>query len=137
MTIYPWQDLHLSSIRSNAITIERLPNESTKITQDAYLAVVLLSGDYSLEIKALAPSLPPSYAPALRRREVASSNNGSSSVSRKCRQSVSMKLVQDMRAQWKELNLYIGQFDEELVTFAKEKEDAARLSSISGQYSHI
>ncbi len=49
MTIYPWEDLRLSSIRSNAITIERLPKEPTKISQDAYLAVVLLSGDYSLE----------------------------------------------------------------------------------------
>lgn len=49
MTIYPWQDLRLSSIRSSAITIERLPNEPTKISQDAYLAVVLLAGDYSLE----------------------------------------------------------------------------------------
>jgi AraC family transcriptional activator of tynA and feaB len=49
MMIYPWQDLRLSLIRSNAITIERLPKEPTKISQDAYLAVVLLSGDYLLE----------------------------------------------------------------------------------------
>lgn len=49
MTIYPWRDLRLSSIRSNAITIERSRSEPTRISQDAYLAVVLLSGDYSLE----------------------------------------------------------------------------------------
>lgn len=49
MTIHPWGNLRLSSIRSNAITIERLPREPEKISQDAYFAVVLLSGDYSLQ----------------------------------------------------------------------------------------
>lgn len=49
MTIYPWRDLRLSAIRSNAIAIERLPKEPTKIDQDAYLAVVLLSGEYFLQ----------------------------------------------------------------------------------------
>jgi AraC family transcriptional regulator, positive regulator of tynA and feaB len=49
MTIHPWGNLRLSSIRSNAITIERLPREPDKISQDAYFAVVLLSGDYSLK----------------------------------------------------------------------------------------
>lgn len=48
-TIYPWEELRLSSIRSNAITIERLPKEPAKVSQDVYLAVVLLSGRYSLE----------------------------------------------------------------------------------------
>lgn len=48
-TIYPWEELRLSSIRSNAIAIERLPKEPAKISQDVYLAVVLLSGRYSLE----------------------------------------------------------------------------------------
>lgn len=49
MTIYPWNELRLSSIRSNAITIERLPNEPTRNSHDAYFAVVLLSGEYLLE----------------------------------------------------------------------------------------
>ncbi len=49
MTIYPWNELRLSSIRSNAIAIERLPEEPAKVSQDAYLAVLLLSGDYFLE----------------------------------------------------------------------------------------
>jgi hypothetical protein len=46
-TIYPWEELRLSAIRSNAIAIERLPKEPAKISQDVYLAVVLLSGRYS------------------------------------------------------------------------------------------
>lgn len=49
MTIYPWSELRLSSIRSNAISIERSRNEPTKISHDAYFAVVLLSGAYRLE----------------------------------------------------------------------------------------
>lgn len=49
MTIYPWKDMRLSSIRSNAIAIERLPEEPSEVSQDAYFAVVLLSGDYFLE----------------------------------------------------------------------------------------
>lgn len=49
MTIYPWDELRLSSIRSNAIAIERLSKEPAKISQDAYFAVLLLSGDYVLE----------------------------------------------------------------------------------------
>ncbi|HYE36450.1 helix-turn-helix domain-containing protein [Methylocaldum sp.] len=49
MTIYPWEDLRLSAIRSNAITIERLPGEPYRASQDAYFAVVLLSGQYSVE----------------------------------------------------------------------------------------
>lgn len=49
MTIYPWEDLRLSAIRSNAIGIERLPGEPYRSDQDAYFAVVLLSGQYSLE----------------------------------------------------------------------------------------
>ncbi|WOJ88846.1 helix-turn-helix domain-containing protein [Methylocapsa polymorpha] len=49
MTIYPWSELRLSSIRSNAIGIERLPNEPMQNGHDAYFAVVLLSGEYKLE----------------------------------------------------------------------------------------
>jgi len=49
MTIHPWQQLKLSSIRSNAISIERLPKEIHSISQDSYFLVVLLSGRYMLE----------------------------------------------------------------------------------------
>jgi AraC-like DNA-binding protein/mannose-6-phosphate isomerase-like protein (cupin superfamily) len=49
MTIYPWNALRLSSIRSNAITIERSPNEPAQNGHDAYFAVLLLSGSYTLE----------------------------------------------------------------------------------------
>ncbi len=48
MTIYPWRDLRLSSIRSNAIGIERSPNEPAQNKHDSYFAVVLLSGAYRL-----------------------------------------------------------------------------------------
>ncbi len=58
-TIYRWEDLRLSSIRSNAITIERLSKEPAKIRQDVYLAVVLLSGSYSLEQDGRAVALRP------------------------------------------------------------------------------
>ncbi len=58
-TIYSWEELRLSSIRSNAITIERLPKEPAKISQDVYLAVVLLSGRYSLEQDGRAVALRP------------------------------------------------------------------------------
>lgn len=49
MSIYPWQDLRLSVIHSNAINIQRLPQEPTAVSQDAYLGVILLSGNYQLE----------------------------------------------------------------------------------------
>jgi AraC family transcriptional activator of tynA and feaB len=49
MTIYPWKELRLSSIRSNAITMERLPHEPHQNSHDAYFAVILLSGEYRLE----------------------------------------------------------------------------------------
>ena len=48
-TFYGWQDLRLSVIKSRGLTIERLPREPSKVSQDNYLAVVLLSGTYSLE----------------------------------------------------------------------------------------
>jgi len=49
MTIYQWNELRLSSIRSNAIVLERLPKEPVHNCHDAYFAVVLLSGLYWLE----------------------------------------------------------------------------------------
>lgn len=50
MFIYPWQQgMRLSPIRSNAITLERLPREPAHITQDCYFAVLLTAGKYKLE----------------------------------------------------------------------------------------
>lgn len=52
-------ELRLSSIRSNAITIERSPNEPTRNSHDAYFAVMPLSGDYTLEQDGRTVSLQP------------------------------------------------------------------------------
>ena len=49
MTIFPWENLRLSVIRSNGINIERLPKEPHCISQDAYFGIILLSGEYLLE----------------------------------------------------------------------------------------
>lgn len=49
MTIYPWQDLRLSTIHSNGITIQRRHGECYKKNQDTYFAVILLAGQYQLE----------------------------------------------------------------------------------------
>lgn len=50
MYIYPWQqNIRLSPIKSNAITLERLPKEPELIAQDCYFAVLLTSGQYKLE----------------------------------------------------------------------------------------
>jgi AraC-like DNA-binding protein len=49
MTIYGEKDVRLSAIRSNAIRLERPKRPSLPDSQDAYLAVVLLSGEYCLE----------------------------------------------------------------------------------------
>jgi len=49
MAIHPWEDLRLSVIRSSAISIQRLADEPYQASQDAYFAVVLLSGRYALE----------------------------------------------------------------------------------------
>ena len=49
MTIYPWDNLRLSVIRSNSINIEKLPKEPHCVSQDAYFGVILLSGEYLLE----------------------------------------------------------------------------------------
>ena len=48
-TIYDWNQLRLSVIRSHGITIERQRGEPHFVTQDHYLAVILLSGRYMLE----------------------------------------------------------------------------------------
>jgi AraC family transcriptional activator of tynA and feaB len=48
LVIYPWNDLQLSVIRSGAISIERLPYEPHLNSQDAYFAVILVSGRYWL-----------------------------------------------------------------------------------------
>jgi AraC family transcriptional activator of tynA and feaB len=49
LTIFPWDSLRLSIIRSSGITLQRLPREPQMISQDTYFAVVLLSGNYVLE----------------------------------------------------------------------------------------
>ncbi len=49
LAIYPWDNLRLSIIRSTGIGLERLPSEPHLASQDAYFAVVLLSGDYVVE----------------------------------------------------------------------------------------
>lgn len=49
LTIYPWGSLQLSKIQSSAISLQRLPKEPHLNSQDAYFAVMLLSGDYLLE----------------------------------------------------------------------------------------
>ncbi len=49
MVIYPWNDLRLSSIRSNEIILKRKFHEPNVYSQDAYFAVVLLSGNYHLQ----------------------------------------------------------------------------------------
>ncbi|OYY83128.1 MAG: hypothetical protein B7Y34_01985 [Methylophilales bacterium 16-45-9] len=48
-TFYTWENLRLSVIHSNGLTIERLTAEPYKESQDNYLAVILLSGSYLLE----------------------------------------------------------------------------------------
>jgi AraC-like DNA-binding protein/mannose-6-phosphate isomerase-like protein (cupin superfamily) len=49
MTFYAWEQLRLSVIRSKALTINRLAHEPYRTSQDSYLGVVLLSGEYLLE----------------------------------------------------------------------------------------
>ncbi|WP_024298120.1 helix-turn-helix domain-containing protein [Methylomicrobium lacus] len=49
LSIYPWGSLQLSTIQSSAIALERLPREPHLNSQDAYFAVMLVSGDYRLE----------------------------------------------------------------------------------------
>lgn len=47
-TIYPWEQLKLSTVFSNGIKIERMKVEPHAVSQDNYLAVLLLSGRYML-----------------------------------------------------------------------------------------
>ncbi|MCB4811308.1 hypothetical protein LG204_08265 [Methylovorus menthalis] len=49
MDIYAWNKLRLSSVRSNGIKLSRLPQKPLQSNHDAYLGVVLLSGEYLLE----------------------------------------------------------------------------------------
>ncbi|MGP1716534.1 MAG: helix-turn-helix domain-containing protein [Methylophilus sp.] len=49
MTLYPWQDLQLSVIHSNSITIERGAREISHPELDNYFAVLLLKGRYVLQ----------------------------------------------------------------------------------------
>ena len=49
LAIYPFDNLRLSVIRSSGISLRRQPFEPSLASHDAYLAVVLLSGDYVLE----------------------------------------------------------------------------------------
>lgn len=48
-TIYPWEQLRLSTVRSNGIQLDRLKMEPYSNHHDNYLAVLLLSGRYRLE----------------------------------------------------------------------------------------
>ncbi len=47
-TIYPWEQLKLSTVSSNGIKIQRLKAEPYAANQDNYLAVLLLSGRYMI-----------------------------------------------------------------------------------------
>jgi len=49
LTIYPWGNSQLSTIQSTAISLQRSTSEPHLSGQDAYFAVMLLSGDYRLE----------------------------------------------------------------------------------------
>ncbi|MES2547772.1 MAG: helix-turn-helix domain-containing protein [Pseudomonadota bacterium] len=47
--LHEWEKLRLSVIRSHGLTLERLPREPHKNSQDNYLAVILVSGHYLME----------------------------------------------------------------------------------------
>jgi AraC-like DNA-binding protein len=49
LVIYPWGNLQLSKVQSTAISLKRSASEPDLIRHDAYLMVMLLSGDYLLE----------------------------------------------------------------------------------------
>lgn len=49
LMIIPWDKLRLSTILSSGISLKRRPKEPHLDSQDAYFAVILLSGDYLLE----------------------------------------------------------------------------------------
>ena len=48
-TIYPWEQLRLSTAYSRGIQIDRFKMDPYKVSQDSYLAILLLSGRYLLE----------------------------------------------------------------------------------------
>jgi len=49
LTIYPWENLQLSTVQSSAISLQRSSREPYLNKHDVYLMVMLLSGDYLLE----------------------------------------------------------------------------------------
>lgn len=49
MSLYTLDKLGLSVVRSNALTIQRKKHEPYHVSQDNYLGVILLSGEYRLE----------------------------------------------------------------------------------------
>jgi AraC family transcriptional regulator, positive regulator of tynA and feaB len=49
MSLYTLGKLRLSAVRSNALTIKREKHEPYHVSQDNYLGVILLSGNYHLE----------------------------------------------------------------------------------------
>lgn len=49
LIIAPWDKIQLSTITSSCISLKRMPKEPYLDGQDAYFAVILLSGDYLLE----------------------------------------------------------------------------------------
>lgn len=49
MTLYPWQDMQLSVIHSNSLTIQRGTREISSPHLDNYFAVLLLQGRYCLQ----------------------------------------------------------------------------------------
>ncbi len=46
---YPWEEFQLSIIKSSPLSLRRLPTEPHLASQNAYFAVLLLSGNYRLE----------------------------------------------------------------------------------------
>ncbi len=49
LIIYPWENLQLSTVKSSAISLQRSPKEPCLNRHDAYLMVMLLSGDYLMQ----------------------------------------------------------------------------------------
>ena len=49
LVIYPWENLQLSTVKSTAISLQRSSREPYLNRHDAYLMVMLLSGDYLMQ----------------------------------------------------------------------------------------
>ena len=49
LIIYPWENLQLSTVKSSAISLQRSSREPYLNRHDAYLMVMLLSGDYLMQ----------------------------------------------------------------------------------------